>query len=294
MNQHFDFAIIGAAKAGTTSLTQYVSQHPDIFYPREKEIPFFLREECWNQGNAYLDTFYGGKDERQLTGTGHVHMLPSVDAASRLHQYSPDVKLVAVLRNPIERAYSAYWHSRRLEWETSATFEEALDREPARSAEGSLIATDYAYVNDGCYYKHLQAYLELFPRERLYVVLTDDLKADTPDTLAKLLTWLGVEPRLEELDLSKKSNVASQPRYALLNKFLLSRGSLKQTYKSIVPEKLRYEIAMRVKKPLVQMNLQKFDYPPIETETRARLREYFAPHNAQLGEFLDRDLSHWT
>lgn len=294
MKQHFDFVIIGAAKAGTTSLTQYISQHPDIFFPREKEIPFFLREEVWSQGTKYLETYYSEKGNQKLIGIGHVHMLPSVDAASRLHQYCPDVKLIVVLRNPIDRAYSAYWHSRRLEWEKSATFEEALEQEPTRSAERSLIATDFAYLNDGCYYNHLQTYLKLFQRDRLYVVLTDDLKTDTPGTFTKLLTWLGVDPRLDEVDLTKKSNVASQPRYSLLNKLLLSRGSLKQAYKAVVPKKLQYEVAERLKKPLLQMNSKALDYPPIQESTRARLREYFEPHNARLGEFLNRDLSHWT
>lgn len=294
MRQHFDFVIIGAAKAGTTSLTQYISQHPDVFFPREKEIPFFLSERNWGQGDAYLEAYYAEKGDQKLVGMGHVHMLPNADAASRLHQYCPESKLIAVLRNPIERSYSAYWHSRRLEWEKSATFEEALEQESIRAAERSLNNTDFAYLSDGCYYKHLKTYLEFFPRDQLYVVLTDDLKADTPDTFSKLLTWLGVEPRLDEVDLSRKSNVASQPRYTWLNKLLHSRGRLKQTFKTVVPKQLRYEIAMRVKKPLIQMNLRKFDYPPMQETTRARLREYFEPHNARLGQFLDRDLSHWT
>jgi hypothetical protein len=291
----FDFAIVGAPKAGTTSLVDYLRCHPDIFLPAQKEVPFFVHDDAFAQGERYLEPYYSARPARAAVGIAHVHMLHAQPHAARLKSHSPDARIVAVLRNPVERAYSAYWHMRMLGWEDATTFEEAMAREPQRLRELPIVdRTDFGYVRDGEYAGQLAVFRDLFGADRVRAILTDELAQQPRATLESLLTWLGLAPETSRMDLGHRSNVAGRPRSGLLHWLLARPYAVKSVYKALVPAALQLRLRLAIKEPLMARNLAAERYPPMQPATRSRLADHYAPHNARLAALLGRELPDWS
>jgi hypothetical protein len=201
-----DFLVIGAQKAGTTALYAYLRWHPGITGPSWKEVSFFDRHwwrgESWYRGHFPLRS--GGK----LVGEASPSYLFHPLAPERARAMVPDARLVAVLRNPVDRAYSQYQHA-------VALGRESLSFDPAPAAEGDrtqgevdrLVADprafsrewwDHTYAARGLYAEQLERWLAVFPRERLLVVTTDELGERPAETYASILAFLGAPPH--ELD----------------------------------------------------------------------------------------------
>ena len=109
-----DFLIIGAQKSGTTSLFKYLNQHPDIAMPADKEAPYFTNDELYSAGwQHYLGNYFTGYDQELLWGTASPQYMSDLRAAERITRDLPNTRLIAILRNPIERAYSHYLMQKR-------------------------------------------------------------------------------------------------------------------------------------------------------------------------------------
>jgi hypothetical protein len=271
----------------------YLRAHRAVFLPLQKEVPFFIYDEAYAAGERYLEPYYAARAEKPVLGIAHVFMLRSRVAATRLKEHSENARIIAVLRNPIERAYSNYWHARKLGFEDVPTFEEALAREPERAAQPNALLTDLGYVRDGEYADLLGAYFELFGRDRVHVMFTDDL-ADRPhQAMHELLRWLGVTDDLTGMALDERSNVAAVPRSKALHHLLVRPSLPKRLYKAIVPATAQYWIRQRIKQPLLHRNLRAADYQPMRAGTREQLRRHYEPHNRRLAELLGRPIPDW-
>lgn len=199
-----NFLIIGATKAGTTSLHHYLGQHPDIFVAPAKETNFFAQESalCFT-GKAislpeeYAAQFAGATTQKAI-GESSPAYLAVPAAPERIARMLPNIKLIAILRNPVDRAYSHYLMRRRQGREDRETFEEVLnepDRDPVRS-----------YTERGFYGKFLTRYFEHFPKEQIKVFLYEDLVDDPKTVVRDCFEFLGVDPDVQ-IDTSKKHNV---------------------------------------------------------------------------------------
>ena len=102
-----DFLIICTQKAGTTSLYEYITQHPQLYLPKVKEIQYFVDERFYNKGDSYLNSFTQDRKNETIGGMAYVHMLPSKEAPLRVKAYNPDMKMLVMHRAPVKRAYSA-------------------------------------------------------------------------------------------------------------------------------------------------------------------------------------------
>ncbi len=197
-----DFLVIGAQKAGTTALYAYLRWHPGIAGPSWKEVSFFDRHwwrgPAWYRGQFPLGT--GG----QLVGEASPSYLFHPLAPERARSLLPDVKLVALVRNPVDRAYSQYQHEVALGRE-ALSFEEALaaEGERLRGEVERLVADprafsrawwDHTYAARGRYAEQLERWLAAFPRERLLVVATEELGERPAETYASILAFLGAAP----------------------------------------------------------------------------------------------------
>lgn len=307
MERPLDFFIIGAQKAGTTALFEFLNGHAGIFLPSVKEVHFFIRQEFFRLGSRYLEPLYRNAPADSLRGGADVEVMSSPWAAERIRAYSPEIRLLAVLRNPVDRAYSAYWFARRLGFEDAPTFEEGLAREAAREARvrqdpqsarnGELPQvgpTKLMYLGNGRYADQLQPFVERFPSEQFRVVFHEDLRNRPQETLADIFDWLGLPYHEGSIDTNRRVNVAGMPRSMLLQRMFRSDDSVaKRWFRRFVPHALRHVIHRRVRQPLLAKNIRTERYPPLHDDTRARLVEYFAPHNARLSDLLGRDLSHW-
>ncbi|MDO8446229.1 MAG: sulfotransferase [Deltaproteobacteria bacterium] len=198
-----DFIIGGAPRSGTTWLYHLLDRHPDICManPVTPEPKFFLVDGLYERGiDYYSDKWFSDVPEGEICGEKSANYLESPVAAVRIHKHLPDVRLVFILRNPVDRAFSNYLWSKMngLEKEDFAT---ALDIEEKRELElpGKLrYARPYAYFSRGLYADLLEPYFSLFPREQILCIRFEDIII-CPELLTECLhEFLGVRPRPDD------------------------------------------------------------------------------------------------
>ncbi len=278
-----DFFLVGAAKAGTTSLFQYLTQHPRIFIPPIKEPHYF--SEYYDSGapvlptiDDYLRLFDGCPDEA-LAGDASTSYLYSVDAAQRILNLQPAARIMAVLRNPVDRAYSLYWFNRR-DLVENLGFEQALAAETERISENRHFR--FHYVTSGMYADQLQKYFDAFGRDAVRVYLFEDLRADGQALCRDIFSFLGVPTDLP-LNTGDRFNPSGEPRSRLLSRVLTHQFP---RLRSLFPG-----TAKLVKHRLMRYNVQ--SAPPMISSTRAALIETFRPDVERLEELIGRDLGRW-
>ena len=201
-----DFLVIGAQKAGTTALYAYLRWHPGITGPSWKEVSFFDRH--WWRGEAWYRGQFPLRSRGKLVGEASPSYLFHPLAPERARVMVPDAKLVALLREPVARAYSQYQHEVSLGREP-LSFEDAIAAEEGRTAGEAerLVADpkafsrawwDHTYVARGRYAEQLERWLAVFPREQLLVVRTEDLGERPAETYASILSFLDAAPHVLE------------------------------------------------------------------------------------------------
>ena len=256
-----DFLILGAQKAGTTSLHRYLELHPAMLAPSVKEVHFF--DVQWWRGQRFYRAHFPTAlallarrlrcGHRAITGEASPYYLAHPQVPHRVHSTSPQIQMIVILRDPVDRAHSHYLHNRRIGAEDCATFAEALDREHERLAgEIERIKADdryesfahrhHSYALRGHYAAQLRAWFDVFPREQLLILETDALDRDPAAVYQRVLDFLQLPPW--EPPAFARHNTAGQSA-------------------------------------------------PLEAEMRARLAERFEPHNRELFELLGHEFA-WT
>jgi hypothetical protein len=194
--------ILGAQKSGTSSLHYYLVQHPGVVAPLRKEVHYFDLNLA--RGEAWYRAHFGLASEPGLSIDSSPYYLFHPLVPARLHTLLPEARLVVLLRDPVRRAYSHYWHERDKGRETLG-FEAAIDAEPARidadharlargEIETSAAHQHFSYLARGRYAEQLERWLELFPKERLLVLRFEDLVRDPLGVLNGTLAFLGLPP----------------------------------------------------------------------------------------------------
>ncbi|UFP95419.1 sulfotransferase domain-containing protein [Gloeobacter morelensis] len=282
--------IAGAHKAGTTSLKDYLGQHPDIVTHDQTEYSGLVAGPELNQG--YESTFARYFDV--TTGTKAAILAKSIEvmyqpeAIERLWRHNPDCQIVVLLRHPIDRAYSAYWYLRRKGWEERPTFEQAIAEEPDRLCSSNIRVFSGAYLDRSTYHKHVRNLHNMFG-ERVQVFLVDDLKKDAAGVCRRIFQAADVDPSFAP-SFERRMNSAALSRSVELTKFITSDNFLKAMLRPLFPWKIRYDL----RKTILSMNEKPFTPPPMNPETRKRLVDHFAPHNDALSALLNRPLVHWN
>jgi len=201
-----DFLVIGGARCGTTSLFMYLSEHPSFRSPEVKEIGFFDRE--WERGLGwYRSHFPLAAGPRGITGEATPEYLFHPRAAERAASVVPDARLIVLLRDPVDRAYSHYQLKVASGFET-LSFEEALEAEEARIGAGLARmrageradddCANFSYLARGRYAEQLSRWLEHFPRERLLVLSSEAFRRDRPGGFRRITEHLGLRPSTHE------------------------------------------------------------------------------------------------
>ncbi|HKX76667.1 MAG TPA: sulfotransferase [Acidimicrobiia bacterium] len=185
------FLIVGAMRSGTSSLVHYLRRHPDIFISQPKELHFF--DHHYERGVDWYEQQFSGAQDKVQVGEATPNYMYDRIAVDRMVHLLPDVKLIAILRNPVARAYSHYWHNRSRGKE-SLDFVEALQAEPARLALSAESATTFSYADRGRYDRQLRYLLDRFPRQALKVLLFEDLESDPDDVVTEACGHLNLAP----------------------------------------------------------------------------------------------------
>jgi hypothetical protein len=299
-----NFLIIGAAKAGTNALYHYLRQHPQIYMSPWKEPKFFAFETEADLGfraangrdapvNAsvildqaeYEELFDDARDGELARGEASTHYLYVEKSPGRIKTLIPDARLIAVLRNPVDRAFSSYQHLVRDDLEP-LDFGAALDAEPQRIAEH--YAYLYRYTDMGFYSQQLDRYEKTFSENQLCVLLYDDLRSDPEGTCRQIFSFLGVDEDFVP-DMSGEYNRSGVPKNRFMHRLLNPSAPMKRRLWNVTP-RLARERLLDAQTKIVNRNLQRQTMPEPE---RDRLRGVFREEVGRLEARLDRDLSHW-
>jgi hypothetical protein len=293
-----NFLIIGAAKSGTTALYQYLKQHPQVYMSAQKETNFFAYdgqkvcfrgpgdEETSNSIVTTLDSYkeqFGTVSNESAIGEASPWYLYSSRSAENIHRCIPDTKLIAVLRNPVDRAYSSYLHVIRHGRENLG-FEEGLLAEEDRIAQGWEPIWHYQRV--GLYAEQVERFLDMFGREQMRFFLYDDFQRDPYGILTEIYKFLDVDPHFVA-DTSVKPNVTGVPRNRLLGRLVFQPNPLKSTARLLVPKQVRYDLSQRLGHRLLVK-------PSLGADVRERLSRRFKRDILDLQDLIGRDLSAWT
>lgn len=294
-------------KAGTTSVADALAMHPDAFVCPIKEPNFFCTD-LYGQGlgstgmgsdramqlvrkgkklhhayiqdrGAYQSLFAGSSGQRVIADLS-TNYLYSHDAAANISAVSPGAKILILLRNPVERAFSEFVMNCSI-GVARPPFGDWLDREQEILAAGKL-PVEHRYVSAGLYCSQVKRYLDAFPNEQVRIVLFDDLKRDFNGVMAGVADFLGIRPFAGETVVS---NAAIYPRMVRLNRIAESFG-VKKLAREWLPDSLREFIRNRYyrNKP-AQIELSEQD--------GSRLQRYFSDDIARLSELIERDLGGW-
>lgn len=288
--QRLSFLVIGAYKCGTTTLHHALSSHPDIYVPTVKE-PSYLAFACGADAEApagrtavtdpaaYGKLFDGLGTERAVGEVSPAYLTSPV-ARQRARALLPGARLVAVLRDPAERAYSDFLMYRRDGMEPHEDFGRALDEQDERAARHR--PTGF-YVSTGFYGRQLAPWFDAFGAEAIHIELFEDLRRDNTAAMARVCGHLGVEPA--EAAPLEHYNPSGEPANAAIAAALRARKALGPFLRKVVPARARPFLDGLVNRGL--------KHPPLPLQQRARLQEVFADDIRALEGLLGRDLSAW-
>lgn len=308
-----NFLIVGAPKSGTTSLYQYLKQHPQIYLSALKEPAFFAFEGMnldysgspfaqgvgnrpadslkWYQERVsaaitsledYQALFEQATDEIAIGEASPGYMYFS-RSAERILNYLPEVKLIAILRQPADRAYSGLVHRAQFGLDPEADFAKILEQEDY-TIDDEWWGFNHA-IRIGFYYKQLKRYFDRFDPSQIRVYLYEDLQTNALGLAQDLFEFLGVDSTFKP-DISKKYLVSALPKNKLWHQLLTKPNPIKGMVKKLLPESLRQPLG----KNLIQKNLGK---PPKQQEVRQKLTEIYREDILQLQDLIGRDLSPW-
>lgn len=286
------FFLLGAAKAGTTSLYSYLKQHSEVCLSSVKEPHFFDHEPTFDHGlDWYLDRYFSHCGVGQMRGeaTPMLH-LPQL-AGSRMRKAygcnARDLRFVIVLRDPVERAWSHYLNRCRL-------VTEPMDFETAMSLENERLAENpgdwCGYYTDGLYADQLEAWFGLFEREQFCVFLHEDLKNSPHEVMEKLCGFLSINDSYQ-FTTNFRSNVASRPRSRYLMR-VVSRppGFVRFATSRLLQQPTRKRIRATLRKWLSEPYNVK---PQLDPRIASALRAEYQLDIQRLEALIDRDLSNW-
>ena len=270
-----EFFLAGAQKCATTWLYQCLKEHPQIFVPRQN-ITNFFNVNYFRGFDWYKSWYQDVSNEKVIFDTSMTYMRDD-QVPKRIYDYNPNAKFIFSLRNPIDRAFSHYWHEKK-KGKITFSFEEAL----FYSDVGNYDLYEN-WIKGGFYHDHIQNFLKFFPKEQMLFVLVDDINNEPENVLEKIYDFAGVDPNFKPSVLNKKLNVAGK-RKGKLNNLSILIGKF-------IPKKLKKKIKLLLSK---MQSEQKTEYEyGLSQEYRQILSYIFSPENVKLEKVINRNLSHW-
>lgn len=273
-----NFIIAGVEKTGSTSLYNYLGQHPDVFLCDPKEPEFFLKENFSHQISSYERLFEEVSGETAI-GEASVSYFHNFEAGPRIKDTLPDARIIVILRDPAERAYSHYNMMVEYNAIPNRPFIEAL--RDARDKDD--------YYNTGIptsrYADALEQYLDLFG-DNLQVHLYSDYREDPIAVVQSILHHIGVDSTFVP-DMSERHNVTYRPRSSFTNQLLWKKSNLKEFAKMVLP----VSFLKRVRRKVLKAN--RASVPPLSSEARGLAIKILESDINRTEYLLKRDLSHW-
>jgi hypothetical protein len=296
-----NFLIVGASKSGTTSLYHYLRSHSEVYLPERKEPRFFissiytklctndprhssLQRETVTTFEDYVKLFQEARLYKAIGEASVTYLYYYKEAIPQIKKYLGNVKIIIGLRNPIERAFSAYSYLLRDKFEFLC-FEKCLELEEERKRQNWSSLN--LYKNEGLYHEQVKAYLENFSRVNIY--LYDDFRKDTLGLLRQLYDFLEVD-RTFIPDIRTRYNVSGAPQSQFFHSFLTESNFFKRSARPIVDILLPKEKRDKIVERLKARNLSKLEIDP---KTREYLKNEYREDVLKLQDLIHKDLTGW-
>jgi len=290
-----DFFVVGAFKSGSTALYEQLRRHPQIFMPFHKEPLYFGDDLTRRYGRMseadYLRLFRGAKSGQRI-GEASTWYLYSTSAAREIKAFSPGAHILVVLRNPVDVMYAQHNQLIFNVIEDIPSFEEALAAEPERRAgrripPGPINVENLFYRHSVRFAEQLERYFEAFGRDRVHVMLSDDLRRDGARVVRGALEFLGVDPSLAAAP--PRANESRRVRSPLVQRLIFAPKLLLP----LAPFLRRFAFVRGLRGRMLQANSQAVPRAPMDPAFRRKLLDEFRPQIEELGRLIERDLSAW-
>jgi hypothetical protein len=289
-----NFIIPGAVKAGTSSLYYYLRQHPEIFMPDNKE-PHHFAPAKWcglpvPDRKEYEQMFSGMRNEKAVgeASTGYLYYPESPEL---IHSAIPDCRIIVILRNPVDRAFSGYCHEVREGLETKS-FEEALaeERQATRFIRGGEFS--FNYMKQGYVLGILEKYLALFSASNVHLCCFEDLLANTDELMRSVFRFLDVDENFRG-DWTYRYNPSGMPKYPWLHQLLDGENDARKPLvwmtSHLIPARIRNPLWHKIR----DWNVLNGPAIRMREETRLMLEALYADETLGLEQLTGKDLSHW-
>lgn len=272
--------VIGAMKSGTTSLHHYLSLHPQIFMSEEKEPRFFTDEAKWSQGPAWYEAHFPEPAPIRGESTPDYTKFPAIRGApKRIHSVIPDVRLIYLVRDPIERIISHYVDSYSF-----GRLNGTLDEE--------LADFDCHLVNCSRYYLQIEQYLEHFDADRILILVSEELRNDRQRTLRTAFRFLGVD----ETFISPEWEITHYEAGGLRRKTAVGYGML-QLAEKVRESPVRRYLPRQLMTPIHAFNrvtARRIERPSMAQRLRAELAAYLREDVDKLERLAGRRFPAWS
>ena len=289
--------IVGAAKSGTTSLHNYLNQHPDIFMCNPKEPHYLINKEIGvdripvgvTEKSEYENLFIEGEDKKYRGESSVMYLMyPEIVIHKIKKEYDENTKVIIMLRNPVERAYSGFHHVKRYNIkENIQDFTKAWEVSEERYFNQKDMTPASRYQELGLYYKQVKSYLNEF-KDNLHIIIYDDYKFNFKSEMKKVFDFLEVEN--VEIDFDKRHMVGGwQWENEKFKKLMMKKNPIKSAVKMLIPFKgLRKSIRKRI-----QEN-NTVEVQQMTEEERIMMNEFYKTDVKKLSELLNRNLNFWV
>lgn len=287
-NKKISFMCIGVQKAGTTSLHEILNQHPDINLPIFKETHFFSDNTNFSKGmDYYFDNSFQRIKEHQILGEIDPEYIFFDESLYRIAKYFKKIKIIVILRNPTERAYSHFNMTLRRGYE-NLDFLEALKAEHQRHGN-YFEKTHFSYVNRGLYYKQLSKLFSVFRRENIKIILYENYKNAPEKVVSDICNFIDVEPINFNFNINK--NKASTVKSNVIRDFVYKDNLLKKLGgKLFKSEKLK----LRIMQAIDKVNLKNGEIEKLSLNDKKYIcRNYFIHDIEKTEKLLKLNLDFW-
>ncbi len=291
-----DFFLVGAAKAGMTSMHQYLRAHPEIYMPARKEPHFFGRDirspRFINDRREYLRLFDGARDEKAV-GEASVWYLASRHAAEEIRDFRPDARIVIMLREPVDLLRSLHAHNVANGIEDITDLGRAIDagvRDFSSRIAGRPAIPEYlTYLPVGRFAAQIERYRSCFAEDRIHVILYEEFARDPAAAYSGLLRFLGVDPEARPPSF-ERINAARRSRSMTMARWLHAPPPMVQRLcRRLVPQPIRHGIWHGAVRPVLESaNSRRVGSPSLDPALRSRLRDYYRDEIPQVAEVIGR------
>ena len=287
MKSHPHFCIAGAQKSATTWLAQCLSEHPDIYIPRQKELHFFCpSSECRfstaRNGINWYNQIFQENATGKITGDCTTDYMYYPDCHRKLFEQNAEMKIIFLLRNPIDRAYSAYWMRKR--------------RDPGIKSFGQLISEENGYIRRGFYADQIKPFIKCFGRKNIHILIYEEFFENVEEQLAGVFKFLGLSQQFSSSTVHQRIGATRNLKFGLnyvlygLVARVLNAPIIHTIWKKLRTNRTLSEILERAVGLISQ---EASSYPTIEKTERLKLLRAFEVENKKLFRILGREIENW-